>query len=89
MASPNWEDNLFHLGPDGLESIVMVLVQFRRGRPAEDRLTLGRGIVDICVAVLGVPRQTVLVEFTPHSGEEILRDGNWAAEWTPAEATAD
>jgi phenylpyruvate tautomerase PptA (4-oxalocrotonate tautomerase family) len=83
------EDNLFHLGPDGLESIVMVLVQFRRGRPSEDRLTLGRGIVDICVAVLGVHRQTVLVEFTPHSGEEILRDGNWAAEWTPAEATAE
>jgi hypothetical protein len=31
----------------------------------------------------------VLVEFTPHSGDEILRDGKWAADWTPAEATAD
>jgi hypothetical protein len=82
------EDNLFHLGPDGLESIVMVLVEFRRGRPTDLRLTLGRGIVDICVEVLKVPRKTVLVEFTLHTGDEILRDGNWAAEWTPAEATA-
>jgi hypothetical protein len=26
-----------------------------------------------------------MVEFTPHPGEEILRDGDWAADWTPAE----
>jgi phenylpyruvate tautomerase PptA (4-oxalocrotonate tautomerase family) len=81
-------ENLFHLGPDGLEPIVMVLVEFRRGRPVEARLQLGRQIVDICVDVLGVPRKTVLVEFTPHTGEEILRDDNWAADWTPEEATA-
>jgi hypothetical protein len=29
-----------------------------------------------------------MVEFTSHQGEEILRDGNWAADWTPAEAVA-
>ena len=40
----------------------------------------------LCTA--GVPRWTVLVEFTPHAGEEMLRDGNWAADWTPAEAVA-
>ena len=27
-----------------------------------------------------------MVEFTPHAGEEILRDGNWAGDWTPARA---
>jgi hypothetical protein len=47
---------------------------------------LGRAIVDICVKLLEVPRRTVMVEFTPHPGEEILRDGNWTADWTPAEA---
>jgi len=46
------------------------------------------GNVDICVELLGVPRRTVMVEFTPHPGEEILRDGNWAADWTPAEAVS-
>jgi len=82
------KDNLYHLGSDGLEPITMVLVEFRRGRPAEKRLALGRAIVDICVELLGVPRRTVLVEFTPHTGEEMLRDGNWVADWTPTEWTA-
>jgi hypothetical protein len=83
------KDNLFHLGEDGLEPVTMILVEFRRGRPVEDRLRLGRGIVDICVELLSVPRQTVLVEFTPHKGDEMLRDGNWVDDWTPAEATTE
>jgi hypothetical protein len=83
------EHNLYHLGSEGLEPITMVLVEFRRGRPAEKRLALGGAIIDICVELLGVPRRTVMVEFTPHAGEEILRDGNWVAEWIPAEAAAD
>jgi phenylpyruvate tautomerase PptA (4-oxalocrotonate tautomerase family) len=83
------EDNLFHLGPDGLEPITMVLVEIRRGRSLDQRLKLGRRIVDICSEVLGVPRRTVLVEFTVHSGEEILRDGEWAADWTAAEAAEE
>src|ERR1700755_1504531 len=63
------EDNLFHLGPDGLESITMVLVEIRRGRSLEQRLELGRGLVDICSEVLQVPKRTVLVEFTVHTGD--------------------
>src|SRR5215471_13961882 len=31
-------------------------------------------------------RGTVLVEFTVHTGEEILRDGEWTGDWTAAEA---
>jgi hypothetical protein len=27
-----------------------------------------------------------MVELTSHPGEEILRDGNWTGDWTPAEA---
>src|SRR5215813_275736 len=81
------EDNLFHLGADGLESITMVLVEIRRGRSLDQRLELGRRIVDICSEVLAVPKRTVLVEFTVHSGDEILHDGEWAADWTAAEAS--
>src|ERR1700753_4401436 len=40
------EDNLFHLGPDGLEPIVMVLVEFRAGRPGAARLRLAEGIAE-------------------------------------------
>jgi phenylpyruvate tautomerase PptA (4-oxalocrotonate tautomerase family) len=80
------QDNLYRLGPDGLEPITMVLVEFRRGRTAEQRLALGRAIVDACVELLDVPRRTVFVEFTPHVGEEMLRDGNWVTDWTADEA---
>ena len=82
------KDNLFHLGDEGLEPVTMVLVEYRRGRSADQRLELGRAIVDICVELLDVPRRTVLVEFTPHNGDEMLRDGEWVAEWTPQEASA-
>jgi phenylpyruvate tautomerase PptA (4-oxalocrotonate tautomerase family) len=82
------QDNLYRLGLDGLESITMVLVEFRRGRTARQRLALGRAIVDACVELLGVPRRTVFVEFTPHVGEEMLRDGDWVADWTSDEAVA-
>ena len=82
------EDNLFHLGKDGLESITMVLVEIRRGRSPELRLELGRRIVDICAEVLGVPKRTAFVDFTVHTGDEMLRDGKWAGEWTAAEASA-
>jgi phenylpyruvate tautomerase PptA (4-oxalocrotonate tautomerase family) len=81
-------DNLFHIGKDGLESITMVLVEIRRGRSLDQRLELGRCIVDICAELLDVPRKTVLVEFTVHSGDEILRDGEWTGDWTAAEASA-
>lgn len=80
-------DNLFHLGEDGLVPITMVLVETRRGRSLDQRLELGRRIVDICSEVLGVSKRTVLVEFTVHAGDEMLRDGEWANDWTPAEAS--
>jgi hypothetical protein len=66
----------------------MILVEFRRGRTAEQRLALGRAIVDACVELLDVAGRTVLVEFTPHVGDEMLRDGNWVADWTSDEAVA-
>jgi hypothetical protein len=85
-GSPNLARTIFIT--DGLESITMVMVEFRRGRSAQQRLALGRAIVDACVELLGVPRRTVFVEFTPHDGEEMLRDGNWVADWTSDEAVA-
>jgi phenylpyruvate tautomerase PptA (4-oxalocrotonate tautomerase family) len=79
-------DNLFHLGENELEPIVMVLCETRRGRPDDDRLKLAHGIVDICVDILRVPRRSVMVEFTLHTGHEIVRDGSWVKDWTRDEA---
>jgi|SRR5271163_4060571 len=82
------EDNLFHLGEDGLETITMVLVETRRGRLLDLRLELGRRIVDICAEVLSVRKRTVFAEFTVHAGDEMVRAGDWAGDWTDAEASA-
>jgi hypothetical protein len=60
-------------------SFVMLPVAMARDRR-------GRQSSTFCVELLGLPRRTIMVEFTPHPGEEVLRDGNWAADWTPAEA---
>ena len=81
------EDNLFHLGKDGIEPITMVLAEIRRGRSPDLRLELSRRIVEICAEVLGVTKRTVFVEFTVHTSDEMLRDGEWAGEWTAAEAS--
>ena len=66
----------------------MVLVEYRQGRPLDDRHILGRKIVDIYADVLNVPRKMVMVEFTEHSGNEIQRDGEWVGDWTSAEAAS-
>src|SRR5712664_2461006 len=82
------ENNLYHLGSDGLEPITMVMVEFRLGRPAEKRLALRRAIVDICVELVGVHRLKVMVEFNVTPGEYILTDGIWVADWRAAEAVS-
>src|SRR5258708_4967872 len=55
------KDSLYHIGPDSLESVTMVMVEFRRGRTAEQRLALGRAIGDAFVDLLGLPRPAVVV----------------------------
>jgi hypothetical protein len=59
----------------------------RRGRSLDQRLELGRRIVDICTEVLNVPKRTTIVEFAVHTGDEILRESGGANDRTPAEAS--
>lgn len=82
------EGNLAHLADDVLEPIIMVLVEYRRGRPHELRLQLARRIAKACHQTLQFPEKNVLIEFTPHDGNEIYRNGEWVPDWTPSEATA-
>jgi len=77
-----------YLGIDYTPDLIIIQVTWVGGRSTDLRLEVGRRIVDICAEVLGVPKRTVLVEFTVHSGDEILRDGEWAGEWTAAEASS-
>lgn len=80
-------DNIFHVKDDRLEAVTIVLTEIRRGRSLDQRLELGRGIVKACAEELLVPENSVLVEFTVHTGDEMLRDGQWVSEWNAAEAS--
>ena len=81
-------DNIFHMKGDELEPINMILIEVRRGRPDDLRLQLANAIVDACVEILKVPRETLLIEFTTHSATEMFRSGRWTSEWSEAEAQA-
>src|SRR5258708_20072489 len=59
------QDNLYRLGPDGLEPVTIVLVEFRRGRTAQQRLALGRAIVYSCAELHSLPRLPDFPHFTP------------------------
>lgn len=69
------EGNVVHLADDALEPIIMVMVEYRRGRPHELRLQLARRIAKACHQILQFPEKNVLIEFTPHDGNEIYRNG--------------
>src|SRR5262249_21656041 len=79
------KDILDHLSYDGREPVTMVMVELDCGRPAENRLASGRASVDIGVELGGVPRRTVMVEFAPHAGDKMMRDGDSTADWKRAE----
>ena len=79
-------DGLFRLGDDGLEKIVMVLVECRRGRSSDQRLALARRLVGLCAEAFGVAERQVFIEFTTHIGEEMFRDGSWVQDWRADEA---
>src|SRR5258708_38936759 len=49
------KDNLYHLGAEGLEPVSMVLVEFRRRRPAVTRPETCLALSAAFVALLAIP----------------------------------
>lgn len=60
--------------------------EIRRGRPAAQRAELARGLAAVCAEALGLPAADVTVEITQHDGDDMLVDGEWLPDWSPAEA---
>ena len=79
-------DNLFHLDDEGLQEIVMVLIECRRGRSSDQRLALARRLVELCTDAFGIAPGQVFVEFTAHAGDEMFRNGDWVQDWRADEA---
>jgi len=79
------------LGPAGLWRIIdgepvpanVLMCDIRRGRDADQRMTLAKQLVAICVDVLGIDEHRLNVEFTQHAGDEMYHPmlGGFSPEW--------
>jgi phenylpyruvate tautomerase PptA (4-oxalocrotonate tautomerase family) len=68
--------------------VSMLMLDIRRGRPAEQRMDVARALCAHCVEILGLAEDRLNVEFTQHDGDEMYHPalGGYSPEWTPGEA---
>lgn len=73
-------------GSDPVPVSVMML-DIRRGRPAELRMEVAKALCRLCVEILGLREDRLNVEFTQHSGDEMYHPalGGYSPEWEPGE----
>ena len=62
------EHNLYHLGSEGLEPITMVMVEFRRGRPAEKRLAPAASSLSGTIRAIPSPAMSLIPRGTSCTG---------------------
>ena len=68
--------------------VSMLMLDIRRGRPAEQRMDVARALCAHCIEILGVAEDRLNVEFTQHEGDEMYHPalGGYSPDWTPGEA---
>jgi phenylpyruvate tautomerase PptA (4-oxalocrotonate tautomerase family) len=68
--------------------VSLLMCDIRRGRPPELRMELAQKLIRDCVEVLGLAEDRLNVEFTQHSGDEMVHPtlGGYSPEWSPEEA---
>ena len=81
------EVSLFRCTQGEPESVVVLMCDIRRGRPAEQRARLGAALTALAAEALQVSPEQVEIEFTQHAGDEMYRQGALVADWVPSEAS--
>ena len=66
--------------------MAIVTCDVRDGRTPAQHEALGRTIVALCAAALGLGDDRIAVYLTEHPSRNIYRDGGRAPAWSPAEA---
>lgn len=68
--------------------VAMLMLDIRRGRPAELRMEVAKALCVHCIEILGLREDRLNVEFTQHDGDEMYHPalGGYSPEWTPGEA---
>ena len=66
----------------------MLMLDIRRGRPADLRMAVAEALCAHCVDILGLRKDRLNVEFTQHDGDEMFHPalGGFSPDWTPGEA---
>ena len=67
--------------------VAVMMLDIRRGRPADLRMQLAKALCAHCVELLGLREDRINVEFTQHSGDEMFHPalGGYSPEWAPDE----
>jgi len=67
--------------------VAVMMLDIRRGRPAELRMAVAQALCNHCVDILGLPADRLNVEFTQHAGDEMYHPalGGYSPEWEPGE----
>lgn len=67
--------------------VSVMMLDIRRGRPAELRMEVAKALCAHCIEILGLREDRLNVEFTQHSGDEMYHPtlGGFSPEWEPGE----
>jgi len=68
--------------------VAMLMLDIRRGRPADLRMELAKALCAHCIEILGLREDRLNVEFTQHEGDEMYHPtlGGFSPDWKPGEA---
>jgi hypothetical protein len=68
--------------------VSVLMLDIRRGRPAELRMDVAKRLIADCVEILGLSEDRLNVEFTQHAGDEMYHPtlGGYSPEWSADEA---
>ena len=68
--------------------VALLMLDIRRGRPADLRMELAKALCAHCIDILGLREDRLNVEFTQHDGDEMYHPalGGYSPDWTPGEA---
>ncbi|WP_017758037.1 tautomerase family protein [Pseudacidovorax intermedius] len=68
--------------------VSLMMLDIRRGRPAELRMAVAKALCVHCIEILGLREDRLNVEFTQHDGDEMYHPtlGGFSPDWKPGEA---
>lgn len=82
------EGSVWRCGKGEPRPAALLMCDIRRGRPPEQRAELARRLIAACIEIAGLSEDSLNVEFTQHTGDEMYHPllGGLSDDWRPGEA---